>query len=675
MAAEAPAVPSPVSPGGGAPSVPAPKASPPAPSRRGVPASRLALVALAAMLALWPAFKLHLGPANELRVRFPAAGWPLAGQVSFTVEKDAPPVLRPLTPVEVEQVLGDGIPAGQQEVRVQLPRDARSAEVTLRPLADLTVEQVTWFPLRGAVVSGPGVRELPFEQHVNPDGSRTVSVARLRPGFWNVDVADVLFAVTVWAFFWLVLEARWGQGRAAAFARRRSGWARYALLPLLSWGAWWLIFFPGIISYDPLVQWEQLQTGRLEDWHPAFHTFWLWLVGGPFGSLAPVGALQAVLFATVLGKVLEELGHWRVPAWARWGVVAWVTLSPAVGSNVIAAWKDAPFTLMCLAVMLLVLRAERRGGLRVADAAWLGACLACITLLRHNGPALSVPVLLLCLWRYGDRRARGTMVSVMVLLTFMVRGPGYALANVAPAPPVLKQVLLVHRLGAVSKDPQLPPEDARVLEELMPLEQWRKRYACLSVGPLVFGSPLQREKLAGRTLELADIAWRYAKRHPEQVWDQQVCVTRYVWAPEGDLYIGPFNGGGNTVDPNQVGVRPHSWFTPAQNFYEHVIFDSYGKHGLLRTLVWQPSSSLYAFVLGLVVVLWRQRSLGALLAVMTAVLNTLAWLLLSPNPDLRFLFPTVLLAPLLLALALAPRLRRGSDAVAKPGAPAAVEAR
>lgn len=657
MVEQASVAPSPASSGDGTPSSSVHEAGPASGRARRAPSSWLAGAALVAMLALWPAFKLGLGPANELRVRFPQVGWALQGRVAYGVGEQAPGQ-RELTPADLTQVLGDGIPEGHQEVRIPLPREATWAEVTLLKFEDRSVEQMTWFPLRGPVLSGPGVRPLAFEMRDNGDGSRTLRVAKLRPGFWNVDLADVFFAVATWAFFWLLLEARWGQGRVAAFVRRQGGWVPYALPPLVSWGAWWLVFFPGIISYDPLVQWGQLQTGQLEDWHPAFHSGWLWLLGGPFGSLAPVGAVQAVLFAAVLGKVLEELGAWKVPGWARWMVVAWATLSPAWGSNVIAAWKDAPFTLVCLVTLLLLLRAERRQGLRVVDAAWLGVCLTCITLLRHNGPMLSGPLLLLCLWRYRDRRARGTLVCVLVLLTVLVRGPGYAIAGVSPAPPVLKQVLTVHRLGAAAKDPELPPEDARVLSELMPLEQWRNRYACLSVGPLVFGSPLKTKQMEGRGLELAGVLWRFAKRHPDVLLEQQVCVTRYVWSPESELYIGPFNGGGNTVDPNTVGVRPQTWFAPAQPFYEHAIFDSYGKHGLLRTLVWQPASSLYLFVVGLAVVLWRQRSLGPLLVVLSALLNTFSWLALSPNPDLRFLFPTVVMAPLLLAWALAPRLGR-----------------
>ncbi len=636
------------------PVAPPPEGTPPEPRARRAPSAWLKWIALGLTLALWPAFKLALGPQSELRVRFAKVGWGLTGQVT-TSSRGGPPESRPLTEEDLTQVLEDGIPEGLQEVRIPLPRDSRRAELTLWKMEDRPILEVTWVPLRGSVLSGPGVRPLPFEDALNPDGSRTVRVDRLRPGPWNVDTADLLFGGVTWALAWLLLAARWGEGRAAAFARRQGRWARYAVAPLVAWSLWWLAFFPGILSYDPLIQWLQLRTGQFEDWHPVFHTAYLWLIGGPFGSLAAVGLAQAALFAALLGKALEELEQWRVPAWARWAVVAWASLSPAVSTNVIAAWKDAPFTAACLGTVWVLLRTERRGRLDRASAVALGVFLLCITLLRHNGVVLSVPLLATCAWRYSKDRARWTAALVVVGGVLLVRGPLYSAANVAPPPPELTQVLLLHRLGAVANAPDLTPEEARVLSSLMPLEEWRARYHCDSVAGIVFGSPLDRPGLKGRALELLGLLWDHAKRHPEAMLRHQLCVTRYAWDPVlSTLYIGPFNGKGNTVDPNGVGVKPHSWLPGLRPLLEDFAVGTYAQVGWPRATFWQPAPSVYLCLAAWLALAWRRRGLAALIIFQAVGLNHLAWLLLSPNPDLRFLFPTVLAAPLLLAFALAP---------------------
>ena len=302
------------------------------------------------------------------------------------------------------------------------------------------------------------------------------------------------------------------------------------------------------------------------NWHPAFHTWWLGAFALPFQSLGAVSGFQVLLFAMVMGKVLEELGHWGVPAWARWGVVLWTGLSPAVGTNIIAVWKDAPFTLMCLVSVLLLLRLERTGDASLGHALRLGLCVACIGLLRHNGVLVALPVLLTGLWRWPDRRARAVLLATGLGGILFVRGPVYALAKVAPTPSTLTQVLTLHRLGAMAASPYLSPDDARALSELMPLEDWRGRYLCLAVGPLLFApSPLADAagRLEGRGLELAGRVARFALQHPGVFFDQWACVTRYVWAYEPNLYLGPFNAFGNTVDYNGFSFITRPWLPRA----------------------------------------------------------------------------------------------------------------
>ncbi|NBD14486.1 hypothetical protein [Corallococcus silvisoli] len=623
---------------------------------------RLAAIALVAVVGLWPLFKYHVGPDNELRVRFPVTPGAPTGSVSFQREGHAPQQWT-LEEASLWQHVGDGLPPGMQELHIALPRRAVQADVTLRNVP-VRITQVSWVSRREPV----GLREAPalaFDQQAEGDGAVRLHVPALWPGFWALDAADAVYGVSAWLLLWLVLEAGWGRGRVAAFGRRRAGWAKYALPLALAWGSWWAAFFPGLVSFDPLSQWQQLVQGRFSNWHPAFHTWWLGAFAWPFQSLGAASGFQVLLFATAMGKVLEELGHWKVPAWARWGVVLWAGLSPAVGVNIIAVWKDTPFTLMCLVSVSLLLRMERTRDAGAGSALRLGLCVACLGLLRHNGILLAVPALVTGLWRMRDRRARGLLLAAGLGGILFVRGPVHALAKVAPAPPTLTQVLTLHRLGAMAASPDLSEEDARVLESLMPLPAWRARYVCHAVGPLLFDhSPLGAapERLEGRGLELAGVVARFALRHPGVFLDQALCVTRYVWAYEPKLYVGPFNGQGNTVDPNAFGFRTRSWLPRAQRAREEFFFaTTVGGATWTRMLFWQPSLSLYLLLAGLLATWTRQRRVAPLLVFQAALLNTVGWLVLSPNPDLRFLFPTLVAAPLAWAWACAPRLRAARE--------------
>ncbi|WP_147442097.1 hypothetical protein [Corallococcus exercitus] len=650
--------------------------SAPSPRGRRLPGGSLAGIAFIAALALWPLFKYQAGPPAELRLRYEKVSWPQTGAVTFQREGHGLQSLA-LKAEALAQVLGDGVPEGMQEVRIPLPRRSVTAEVTLSDMSERRVSQVTWVGTRAPLLFGQPP-PLVFEQRTGEDGVATITVPALRPGFWAPDVADPVMVLGTWLVLWLLLEARFGTGRAAAFARSRAGWAKYALPLALAWGFLWALYFPGLVGFDPLLQWDQVLKREFLNWHPPFHTWWLWLVAGPFDSMAAVSGLQVLLFAALVGKVLEELGHWKAPGWARWAVVAWAALSPALGTNVIAVWKDAPFTLMCLWVVLILLRAERTGVFTVKAAAQLGLCIACISLLRHNGPLLAFPLLVSALWRYRrqGQRQLGTLAILGVGLTLLVRGPVYIAAGVKPSPPLLTQVLSVHRLGTASLYAEsLPPEDVRTLTSLMPLEDWHRLYDCEAVGRLIWpGSPLfeHPERLEGRALEMAGVVGRFAKSHPGAVFDQWVCVTRYLWALDSKLYIGPFEPNGSAVDRNVFGWKTRSWFPTLNWEYTQMLLKASIGERWQRVSMWQPAPSLYLLLAALGVVLWRQRGIGVLLAMQCALTNTAAWLVLSPNPDLRFQFPAMLFAPLALALTLAPRLVR-TQARAEAGPQATVD--
>ena len=39
-----------------------------------------------------------------------------------------------------------------------------------------------------------------------------------------------------------------------------------------------LAYYPGIVTYDGLDQWNMIKTGNITDWHPAYNTLYLlWL--------------------------------------------------------------------------------------------------------------------------------------------------------------------------------------------------------------------------------------------------------------------------------------------------------------------------------------------------------------------------------------------------------------
>lgn len=455
------------------------------------------------------------------------------------------------------------------------------------------------------------------------------------------------------------------------FARERDGELRRAagmgLVLLATWGAYWLAFFPGAISPDPIAQLHELATNAVTSWHPFAHTLILKLCVSLVGSVAPLTLLQ-VLAAIFLYTLCDAtLGRWGTPRWARNFLIAWLCVSPVFGYNLIAVWKDTLFALAAFAlVVLLLLNALGYLSERFVVCG-LAAVGICICLLRYNGPVLTLTSFLgVALVRSVRWRTVG-LALVLILGSYPALSLGLGrLAAAKPANPVLAQHGMLHHVAAILSDPSasVPPEVSERLGRIMPIDQWVARYECVSGFRLIFDGGLISAPLLP-TVEMAELWLKLVRANPVTVLRHWACASRYIWAVDAPLYIGPLPVEGSLIDSNQLGLQTEPIVSSANRVLSHVIVTTYGNFPW-RALVWSPAFPLCVLLLSVAVGCIRQRSLWPAGVFMPILLNTLAWLVLASFPDLRFHFALVLAAPVSIAVAVLPRLaptQRGAASV------------
>src|SRR5262249_21337184 len=117
--------------------------------------------------------------------------------------------------------------------------------------------------------------------------------------------------------------------------------------------------------------------------------------------------------------------------------------------------------------------------------------------------------------------------------------------------------------------------------------------------------------------------------------------------------IVPLSPDGSAVESNALGVQTTSLLPSVQSHLTWLVMVTSAPESVLRVLFWQPAVSLYAVLGALLLAGSRARSSTPLLVWTPALCNTLVWLVLAENPGLRFQWPVVLLAPLLLCAATA----------------------
>lgn len=293
---------------------------------------------------------------------------------------------------------------------------------------------------------------------------------------------------------------------------------------MVVWGIAFLVLFPGCFSTDSndilKMVWGMpfesswFRYGALNSHHPAFYVFLNYLAVrlgellgfGQMGCASIAAFMHAVTLACCCGFVVCEANNLfgkRLVVLFCW---AFFFFDPLLTWYSVTVWKDVVFsgTLLCFSMLLV------EAFLRPDDFAakrWKAVLLVVFavasSLLRSNGfIAIGLSLLVACFAMSG--LARKTMVRLtacVVALFFVVAGPVYGLAHVAPAHfsetvgvPLQQISRTVHEGGTISE------EDEAYLSKLLPMDEWRDSYSPGTPNPLKFSddfndSVLEEDKL------------------------------------------------------------------------------------------------------------------------------------------------------------------------------------
>ena len=231
-----------------------------------------------------------------------------------------------------------------------------------------------------------------------------------------------------------------------------------------------------------------------------------------------------------------------------------------------------------------------------------------------------------------------------LILVLGVRGGVYPAFDVAPTPRWFARQTQIHQLGAyAAHSTQLDDADRALLERLLPLDEWRRRYSCYGLDPLLYGAPAMNGALFDVDA-YTDLWLRLAVRNPATLIQHQWCLTSLIWRvmqpTDGYLYawhkilIGA-RGKDVGLTPSSVlpGLRDllASWLTSLER--PEVIW-----------LVWRPATYLYLALFCVLVASIQRRSLRTLGLAVPVLAQSLVWMLVLTVQDFRFQYPVYLIA-------------------------------
>ena len=194
-------------------------------------------------------------------------------------------------------------------------------------------------------------------------------------------------------------------------------------------------FYPGGISSDTIYQLAQAHgTKELTDWHPALHTLILAFLCRIWDSPVFCLVIQLLIYSSAVGLTACTLHKYRIPKAVLLLVTAYLILSPAISNLMLFIWKDCAFaiTMLFLTCQLVDIHFSHGEWLRSPLHLLCLALTLCLSsILRHNGPALSLPVGIWLLVSFPGLWKR-LIVCICCAAAFfgLIKGPLYNAAGV-----------------------------------------------------------------------------------------------------------------------------------------------------------------------------------------------------------------------------------------------------
>ncbi len=480
--------------------------------------------------------------------------------------------------------------------------------------------------------------------------------------------------VLFWLADWVSLSALALAVTAAAVAWRPARAASvvalhwYAAPCLVVWSVSLLAFWPGMMSPDSVDQWGQMLSGRYHDYHPAAHTLTIWLVTRVWLSPAAYALAQIGALAFTFALAMRELALAGVSRRAQMALTALFALSPVNNVMVITLWKDIPYAIALLGLFWMLLRVWRTGGgwLHSRRAVALAAVLlAAVALFRHNGPPVALLTLLVfpLVGRGVSMRQVALIGGSALVLALGVRGVVYSALDVKPPSPWVARQMQIHQLGAyAAHSTQLDDANRALLERLLPLDGWRRRYSCYTVNTLVHRSPPIRRRFFDTYVNAYTDLWqRLAMRDPATLMRHQLCLTSLIWRvlQPTDGYLATA-GSGIWEGGTDLGLASSSVLPGLRDLLASWLMSL--ERPDVIWLVWRPATYLYLTLFCVAVFCIRHRSWHTAALAMPTIAQSLVLAMLIVSQSFRYQYPVYLIALVSVGLLFVPV----SSSVAEP---------
>lgn len=415
-------------------------------------------------------------------------------------------------------------------------------------------------------------------------------------------------------------------------------------------------FYPGLVSYDSINQWNQVQSGIITDAHPFFSTFFMLILSKIWNSYTIVIIYQILLIALSWGyfcKVLEVNSKKKIRIIYLYTI--FVFLNPLIALFSITLWKDIVYTsYLLLCAIILFDWSNKKFELSKKMYCLLGLIMSMAYNYRHNGKIVVILLLLIIyiiiVKKYIKKEInlKNFKKTIYILISFIAM----LLITYIPKIQYLKSNekidnesnevsistidgYMMWMMGAHLNENNIDnDEEKNFLNKIFPLEEWKNAYNPYLINNSTSSESIDKGFLANNEKKFQDIFIKYSLKHPLTI------VTHYLKADsllinpiatfQGYVYVYCYPNSGVSSEYSLKPIIPL-----VEKFYNKILNISFKKPFVL---FYEPAIFLYLSIIVTILLAKKVYGKKIWLFSLPMLLNTISLVPINLAQDLRYVY-------------------------------------
>ncbi len=239
-------------------------------------------------------------------------------------------------------------------------------------------------------------------------------------------------------------------------------------LPLLFvFGVMLLAFYPGIMSPDAMVQWNQVQTNSINNWHPAYTTLFIKLLTIVWNSPTFIIIIQDLIIAFIVSYTLTRLHkYYKVPRKYLFIISILFACNPLNFNFAVNMLKDTLFSYFLLLMLAFILDI-------INDKKWLTKWYnvlflildgLLINLFRHNGILITIMLSVIIILVFKKKKILYLVCLSWLIFYLLLTNVGFKVLNIQDNSTANKFGPITHIFGQILNNDNITLSDNEIKE-------------------------------------------------------------------------------------------------------------------------------------------------------------------------------------------------------------------